>query len=372
MNDETLTFYGGEIKALGDGRIGGYLVRFGDADKTDLEGEFFTRDTDFDLEIGEVNRTSVYYHHGLDPVIKQRKIGTGEVRYADDVGLWVEAQLEIRDQYESAIYDMVKTGKLGWSSGTAPHLMAKSAGHITRWPIVEASITPTPAEPRAHAVAVKALSSPTAGPVEVCAYLSELTAQTLAMMPEVATPADDLRITIANFDALTAIESAWLVAIIGEIVEESPDMGGDLSGVGWSHSVGSEVDVIYAIPNIRGLDDIRTKILHKMGVATSAEQLPYARLAIADADGPMPNINRRQFPMPVSLSALTTLADGERTDYSFTALGTATSTALEPEAEPEGEAVTPEDARTASAPVPESEAMALEIDLLELERTLVQ
>src|SRR3990167_4968523 len=39
--DDTLVAFGAEVKALGEGRVGGYLVRFSTADNPDLMGEFF-------------------------------------------------------------------------------------------------------------------------------------------------------------------------------------------------------------------------------------------------------------------------------------------------------------------------------------------
>src|ERR1044071_6750288 len=50
MNEpDVLVYYGGAVKALGDGKIGGYLVEFSDpATKTgapDLDREFFAKDT---------------------------------------------------------------------------------------------------------------------------------------------------------------------------------------------------------------------------------------------------------------------------------------------------------------------------------------
>lgn len=144
--DELLIAFGGAIKALGDGKVGGYLVRFTGPDQPDLEGDFFTPDTDFDLE-GK-SALSVYYQHGQDATLKNRRIGRGKAA-VDDVGLWIEAQLELRDEYEKAIYEMVESGKVGWSSGAVAHLVQReksaSAWHIKSWPIGEASITPTPA-----------------------------------------------------------------------------------------------------------------------------------------------------------------------------------------------------------------------------------
>ncbi|MCC6612505.1 MAG: phage major capsid protein [Anaerolineae bacterium] len=161
--DNTMIAFGGAIKALADGRLGGYLVVYGDDGHADLEGEFFTPQTDFDFEDG--HQVGVYYLHGLDPVLKKRRLGRGMLRH-DDVGVWLEAQLDLRDAYEQAVYDLAREGKLGWSSGAAAHLVERQpvgkAQRITRWTIAEASLTPAPAEPRARVVPLKSLArSPT-------------------------------------------------------------------------------------------------------------------------------------------------------------------------------------------------------------------
>ncbi|GIV82777.1 MAG: hypothetical protein KatS3mg051_2131 [Anaerolineae bacterium] len=143
---EMLLAFGDTIKALPGGRIGGYLVRFTGPDMPDLEGDYFDASTDFGVEDGDP--VGIYYNHGIDPVLKRRRLGRGTLRF-DDVGVWVEAQLAMRDEYERAIYQMVEQGKLGWSSGTLAHLMEREqkgqVRHIKHWPIGEASITPTPA-----------------------------------------------------------------------------------------------------------------------------------------------------------------------------------------------------------------------------------
>jgi HK97 family phage major capsid protein len=164
MDDDTLVYGGDAVKALDDtGRVGGYLVRYGSADDVDLTGDYFDSTTDFDVEQWPY-KSRIYYQHGLDAKMGHRKLGSGEMRQ-DDIGVWVEAQLALRDDYEKAIFELVKQGKMGWSSGTAGHLVEReqksaTAAHIQHWPLgLDASITPTPAEYRNSAVSLKSLSA---------------------------------------------------------------------------------------------------------------------------------------------------------------------------------------------------------------------
>jgi HK97 family phage major capsid protein len=145
------------VKALGDtGRVGGYLVVWGDVSHPDLQGEYFTPETELGLDW--YPRRPVLYHHGLDGDLGPAMIGQIEVMQPDHVGVWVEAQLDKRSRWARAVLDLVQRDTLGWSSGSLPHLVEVAAdGHIRRWPIVEGSLTPTPAEPRyTDVVAVKA------------------------------------------------------------------------------------------------------------------------------------------------------------------------------------------------------------------------
>ena len=135
------------VKMLGEDRVGGYLVVFGDAATKDLQGDYFTKDTDFSLDWYE--KRPALYHHGLDGNLKRVPIGVIDSVKADDVGIWAEAQLEIRSKYAKAVKKLVEQGILNWSSGSMVHLVEKdSDGFIKSWPIVEGSLTPAPAEPR--------------------------------------------------------------------------------------------------------------------------------------------------------------------------------------------------------------------------------
>lgn len=144
--DQLLSF-GSEVKALGAGKLGGFLVRFTDENKPDLTGDFFTSKTDFDFTTGE--KATVYYNHGLDSTLKKRKLGQAMLT-VQDAGIWAETQLSLRDEYEKRIYAMAEAGKLGWSSGTLPNLVEREqvgkAYWIKSWPLgKDASLTPTPA-----------------------------------------------------------------------------------------------------------------------------------------------------------------------------------------------------------------------------------
>ena len=150
---EMLTVYSDAIKSDRLGYVKGYLVRFGSPDNVDLEGDYFTRETDygFPIKSDQAVPLNLYYHHGMDSVVGKRCIGTGTVKMTD-AGLWYEAQVDMADEYGQMIAKLCKQGKMGYSSGAAGHLVQRKSNggvnQIVSWPIAEASITPTPAEYR--------------------------------------------------------------------------------------------------------------------------------------------------------------------------------------------------------------------------------
>lgn len=166
--EEPIMYFGSAVKALGGGRVGGWLVEFSDpttqTGMPDLDREYFTKHTDYDIENGQ--KATVYYDHGLDPTLKTRKIGRGTMEIRD-AGVWFEAQLELRDDYEKGIYKLAELGKLGWSSGTAPHLVTRKKSvndtvEIMSWPLGnDASLTPMPASPSNQVQAMKSVETPT-------------------------------------------------------------------------------------------------------------------------------------------------------------------------------------------------------------------
>ncbi len=64
------------IKSDRLGHVKGYLVRFGDTKATDLEGDYFTRSTDYGFPMEEGKRVplNVYYHHGMDQMVGKKSI----------------------------------------------------------------------------------------------------------------------------------------------------------------------------------------------------------------------------------------------------------------------------------------------------------
>lgn len=156
--DDFLIAFGSAVKAAADGTVSGYLVRFTGPEDPDIDGEFFDAATDFDVETWPA-ATRCYYNHGLDKTLGKTKLPRGTMK-RDEVGIWVETQLDLADRYERAIHSLAKAGKLAWSSGSLTHLADYEAvGAVKRikyWPLgLDASMLPTPAEPRNRVVALK-------------------------------------------------------------------------------------------------------------------------------------------------------------------------------------------------------------------------
>jgi phage head maturation protease len=141
------------VKSENLGHVKGYLVRYGSPSETDLAKDYFTPNTDFGFPKDSKNvPINLYYNHGFDEAIGKSVVGAGSIT-PDENGLWLEAQIDLATEYGKQIARLAKMGMLGYSSGSTSHMAEKSklksgANEITRWPIAEASLTPTPAEHR--------------------------------------------------------------------------------------------------------------------------------------------------------------------------------------------------------------------------------
>lgn len=140
-----------------DSIIEGLAIPYGGSFKgRDLHGETFSAKTDLALDWFPDEGRPFLYHHGLDRAVKTTLVGRQISREERPMGQWVQVQLDKRSKYMDAISDLVDKGALGFSSGSMPHLVRTAKnGHIDRWPWVELSGTPTPAEPGAAVYAVK-------------------------------------------------------------------------------------------------------------------------------------------------------------------------------------------------------------------------
>ena len=139
----------------------------------DFDGEFFSPQTDFLFDWFKGSRPFLYQHTwdarvGTDPMgdvvnFEKRK-----------EGIWVQAQLDLRSKWYEAIRALIGEEALSFSSGAYPAgvVVAKS-GEILRWPWVELTATPTPANPYASIAAMKAMDWP---PLPTTVDLSETTA----------------------------------------------------------------------------------------------------------------------------------------------------------------------------------------------------
>lgn len=268
MEDETLIAYGGAVKALGNGRVGGYLVTFGDADTPDLsqERDFFDATTDYAVELPGAKST-VLYHHGLDVKMGKRRLGRGEMKM-DEVGVWIEAQLSVRDEYERAVYEMAKAGKLGWSSGTAQHLVEREpvknadgkviANRITHWPLgLDASLTPNPAEPRCQAVALKSLE----GIPDFEEALSEFKA---AQAAQVSTPGPVSGLTLSQHSEAVVSANSGYAERLETRLEARVKAGRMLSAA-------NVTELQEVLSSLDGLSSIRDRLTSLLEKATAKE-----------------------------------------------------------------------------------------------------
>lgn len=143
------------------GYVDGWLAPYGGPVKgdLDLQGEKFTPATDFALNYYKTY--PILVDHGMDPDIEAEKVGDIDIKDVRDRGVWVQGQLDRQNKYFEMLRELQAKGQLFWSSGALAHLVRKDreSGEIRRWPIGEATLTMTPANPFAVA-SVKSIYLP--------------------------------------------------------------------------------------------------------------------------------------------------------------------------------------------------------------------
>jgi hypothetical protein len=153
------------LKAIDDdGGIEGPCAPFGDADRSRLKDRF-TAETDF----GRAMKTGAELrsHHGL-PMIGDRPNALADVVLGEATfekrgdALYMKSRLDLSTEENRRLFAEIKAGKQYLSTGSASHLVRRKAladgtHEIKAWPIVEVSITPTPAHPRTAVYPIKSL-----------------------------------------------------------------------------------------------------------------------------------------------------------------------------------------------------------------------
>lgn len=159
-----LIHLGSEVKMTDKNEVQGYLVLFGSPDEADFVGDYFTKNTDFDLNPDGTGQATMYFNHGLDPVLKNHKLNGGIKAQLSikDKGVWIEGKLDEANEYDAMVIELIKRrqsqGKsLGWSSGVPAHLVQREEvktgiSEIKAWSLgSDASLTHTPADYRNQA-----------------------------------------------------------------------------------------------------------------------------------------------------------------------------------------------------------------------------
>lgn len=144
----------------------------------DLTMEYFTKDTYFGVRKGD--KSDALFHHGypivsawdaVPPSVYKIAYKLSRLKFKNPVRTSIEKEgmailaeliLDMRDKYEAYVADLVGKGLLSWSSGAMPQMVDvdRDSGEIKCWPIIEFSLTPTPAEPRTAVSMAKSLSLP--------------------------------------------------------------------------------------------------------------------------------------------------------------------------------------------------------------------
>jgi hypothetical protein len=173
--------------------------------------------------------------------VQTEVIGLGTLRQ-DDEAVWIEAQLDLRKKFVEGIATMAETGDLGWSSGTAEHLYKvlkkkqkvgakmRSYGAVERWGIVEASLTPAPADWRN-----------VAEPITVREYAALLTrAKAGKSATETTDGVDPFSVALANY-----VPSKWeLESILCKLVKQVALMARMSSENGLEYDYQSQIQSI--------------------------------------------------------------------------------------------------------------------------------
>ena len=149
------------IEEEGEWFVEGLILPFdGPLNGQDLTGSHFTKSTDFCLDWFPEGGRPGLYAHGFDAALGTSVVGREVKSWDDDKGRWMRAQIDKRHEYAAEVRQLVEEGHVSLSSGAVDHLVriAKD-GTIKRWPWVEWSLVPNPANPEAVVYPVKSVDA---------------------------------------------------------------------------------------------------------------------------------------------------------------------------------------------------------------------
>ena len=112
----------------------------------DADGEFFSENTDFMLEVGD--EVPVLFGHGIGPdgtpMDRPEVLGRAKVSRRDSQGLWFEVVLNKAKELSKRLYKAALEGLARASSGALNYLVRKSPdGELLNWPIGELTLIDT-------------------------------------------------------------------------------------------------------------------------------------------------------------------------------------------------------------------------------------
>ena len=160
----------------------------------DFDGEFFSPKTDFLLDWYKSERPTLY-HHAHDPQVGTTRLGgvTDFEKRRD--GMWVQSQLDIRSRWYEAVRELIGNDGLSFSSGAHPGgVQIAKNGEITRWPWIEMTLTPSPANPYAAIAALKSMD-----------------------LPELPRDTDDQIADVPRRRIITGIKVVWSTAYVNDL-----------------------------------------------------------------------------------------------------------------------------------------------------------
>lgn len=133
----------------GSSRVGGILVPFTSASDTDAYQTWFDAHTDYALDL--IPSKPLLLNHLLDrpTAVRAGLLDNSAFRFERE-GLYAEAELDLETEDGQAILALVNSGHAFWSSQSLSSWTSQRGSYISRWPIVEGSVTPNPASKRSY------------------------------------------------------------------------------------------------------------------------------------------------------------------------------------------------------------------------------